>query len=84
MTQVYFLTRSGGLQQQQQQQHELNALMKAFPFIRKSSQLPFQSSFPNFVVEKDITWVISFLGIFAALFFETDFDSVAFKDTWSK
>ena len=37
VTQVYFLTRSGGLHQHQQQQ-ELNALMKAFPsfFIREN------------------------------------------------
>ena len=59
MTQVYFLTRSGGLHQQQQQQ-ELNALMKAFPsFLSAKTAVSMQ--FSNFVVgREDITWVINF------------------------
>lgn len=73
MTQVYFLTRSGGLHQQQQQQ-ELNALMKAFPsFLSAKTAVSMQ--FSNFVVgREDITWVINFF--YGSLLYSIEIDLI--------
>ena len=71
VTQVYFLTRSGGLHQQQ---HQLNALMKAFPsFLSAKTAVSMQ--FSNFVVgREDITWVINFF--YGSLLYSIEIDLI--------